>query len=381
MEIEERIRTRIEAILINDARNHAEMARTAGYDGEPLREDPFGDERNLYQRMISSYRSAIKEVNSLLEEHVSLLSGFYRFIEAIKDKKDVEEICAHIVDCILQDLGAEYCTLIFCEDEQTCAGLHLEGIREDRRFVRIHSKPELLGSGDLEKALVALSADSTECRHIDDVYREPEFLRLDFPSLVRSLVCVPVCSNRTRIGLLAMSHSCPHYFNDNHIRVLKILASYAAHIRLAAQNGPSPPAIDRTQHTSVDVISLSLLDFEICDSHGRWVPPDRGIVQHLRGALLEALEGRGSLTFHGELSLLLLLPGIPSEKLHSFVRMVKDAFERWREAQNDPERSIRMHVGCATCDGDDDFERVLEVASHLMHPEIDDESHLDAGVR
>ena len=75
MEIEERIRTRIEAILVNDARNFSEIKNMAS-DDEPLEaEDILADERNLYHRIINSYRSAVGEVNKLLEESIGSISA------------------------------------------------------------------------------------------------------------------------------------------------------------------------------------------------------------------------------------------------------------------------------------------------------------------
>ena len=49
MNIEDRIRSRIEAILMNDARNYAEIRGMAEGE-EPIHEDSFEEERNLYQR-------------------------------------------------------------------------------------------------------------------------------------------------------------------------------------------------------------------------------------------------------------------------------------------------------------------------------------------
>ena len=141
MEIEDRIRTQIEAILVNDARNFSEIKKMAAED-EPLEADVLTDERNLYHRIINSYRNAVSEVNKLLEENIGSLSGFYRIVESIKEKEDFQEICSQIVDCILQDFGADYCSLLFPESDNT---LCLEGIREDRKFLRIHSKTSLLG--------------------------------------------------------------------------------------------------------------------------------------------------------------------------------------------------------------------------------------------
>jgi hypothetical protein len=380
MDIEDKIRTRIEAILVNDARNQAEMTKMAEGD-EPLEPDPFSEDRNLYQRMINSYRSAVKEVNSLLEENVGFLSGFYQFIENVKDKTDFEEICAQTVDCVLQDLGAEYCSLVFLDGVADKEPVRMEGIREERRFLRIHSKSELLGSEEFERVLIEMAAESpAECMNLGDVYREPNFGKVDFPSLVRSLVCLPVTSTQRVIGLLIMTHSRPHYFNDNHIRVLKILASFAAHLKLLTGRRTSDTIeIDNQEENPADVLSVALLDFQIKDAYGRWVAPHREAICRIRGRMVRKLSGKGSILFRGDRDLLVVLPGVKPENLHGVVCGLRKEFHDWRSDQNEQLKSMRMSLGYASCEGEDDLDRILEVATHLMHPETDEESDIAAG--
>jgi len=224
MDIEHRIRNRIEAILTNDERNYAEIKRMATND-EPLEADSFAEERNLYRRIISSYRSAVSEVNKLLEENVNFLSGFYRIVESIKEKDDFQEICSQIIDCVLEDFGAEYCSLLFKEDD---GSLCLEGINEDRKFLRIHSDASLLGSEEFERQLTCMAGESSECLSIEDVYKESRFNTLDFPGVVRSVLCLPITLRQITVGFLILSHSLPRYFHNNHIRILKILGNIIA---------------------------------------------------------------------------------------------------------------------------------------------------------
>jgi hypothetical protein len=382
MDIEERIRTRIETILINDAKNHEEMAKVASED-EPLESDPFGEERNLYQRMISSYRSAVKEVNGILEENVGFLSGFCQFVENVKDKNDFEEICAQIVDCVLQNLGAEYCSLVFFGSPSEPEQVRMEGIGEDCKFLRIHSKSGLLGSEEFERALLDMASESWgESVNLGDVYREPNFLKIDFPSLVRSLACLPVTSSQKTIGLLVMTHSRPRFFNDNHIRVLKIFASFAAHLKLLtglrpihATRKPEP------QESPADVLSLALLEFQLSDSYNRWVTPHREIIGRIRSRLFEQIAGRGSIVFHSERDLLVFLPGVTPENLHGVISELRKAFREWRSNQSHHLQSIRMSIGYASCDAESDLDRMLEVAAHLMHPEADEEADLPRTAR
>ncbi len=384
MEIEDRLRSRIEAILINDARNHAEIEQMAAPD-EPLETDPFAEERNLYQRIINNYRNAVSQVNSLLEEHVAFLSGFYRMIENIKETDDFQAICSQIADCILQDFRAEYCSFRFVDGKDPDV-LSLEGVRENRKFVRFHSSPSILGSEDFEAKLGQMALESDGCVNIGDVYREPQFNNFDFPSVIRSLVCLPVILHNTPVGLLLLGHSRAQYFNENHIRVLKILASTVAHLRLltSRQNGNSGSASLRRMESSnpageSDVFSIVVLDFEERDAYGRSTPPARETVNSVRRRLVRAFRGTGTVLFHDDDELLVLFVGVSADLLFDRISMIRSAFREWKEEQGERVRSVRMNLGYSVSEGEDDLARTLEVASLVRRPVMEDDPGPAAG--
>jgi hypothetical protein len=375
MEIEDKIRTQIEAILVNDARNYSEIKNMAEED-EPLDASLPTEERNLYHRIINSYRNAVSEVNKLLEENIGSLSGFYRIVESIKEKEDFQEICAQIVDCILQDFGADYCSLLFPESEDT---LCLEGIQEDRKFLRIHSKASLLGSREFENELTRMAQESPECLNIEDVYKEPRFNTVDFPGVVRSLLCLPILLHNAPVGFLILSHSLPSYFHENHIRVLKILGSFIAHLRLLHQGGrilPSlkpHPAPAQDSAANLDAYSVVLMEFDTQDSYGRRVPLEKEAVREIRLRLRSVLETRESILFYGERDLLVFMPGVSSEQLPARIRCLREAFHAWQMDRLEDQRTARMNLGFSVCEGEEDLSRTLEVASVVMHPDGDDE--------
>jgi len=381
MEIEDKIRTRIEAILVNDARNFSEIKKMAE-DGEPLEADILADERNLYHRIINSYRNAVGEVNKLLEENIGSLSGFYRIAESIKEKEDFQEICTQITTCILQDFGVDYCSLLFPEQEST---LCLEGIREDRKFLRIHSKTSLLGSKEFEQELIRMTEESPECVNIGDVYREPRFNTVDFPGVVRSVLCLPILLHSVPVGFLILSHSLPNFFHDNHIRVLKILGSLLAHLRLLHQSGrlspPAPPATPPAQTDSMrpDAYAIVLMNFDAPGPYGRRMPLERDAVREIRMRLQKALTEGESVLFYGDGELLVFMPGISSESLAARVRILRETFHRWREDRSEQRGNTRINLGFSVCEGEEDLARTLEVAALVMHPESDEEDGASAG--
>jgi hypothetical protein len=375
MEIEDRIRTRIEAILVNDARNFSEIKKAAADDEEPLEADILADERNLYHRIINSYRTAVGEVNKLLEENIGSLSGFYRIVESIKEKEDFQEICSQIVNCILQDFGADYCSLLFPENEDT---LCLEGICEERKFLRIHSKTSLLGSKEFERELTCMAEEHADCLNIEDVYKEPRFNAVDFPGVVRSVLCLPLMLRNQPAGFLVLSHSLPSFFHDNHIRVLKILGSLVAHLRLLHLGGrvshPAPPPVLSAQEAAErpDVYAVVLMDFDALDAYGRRMPLEKEYIREVRMRIHRILEEREAVLFYGEKELLVFMPGVSSESLPGRVRNLREAFHQWRADRFDKERDARIQLGFSVCEGEEDLERTLEVAALVMHPDDDE---------
>jgi hypothetical protein len=380
MEIEDKIRTQIEAILVNDARNYSEIKKMAE-DDEPLDASMPTEERNLYHRIINSYRNAVSEVNKLLEENIGSLSGFYRIVESIKEKEDFQEICSQIVDCILQDFGADYCSLLFPEGGDT---LCLEGIREDRKFLRVHSKTSLLGSREFEQQLTRMAEESGECLNIEDVYKEPSFNAVDFPGVVRSVLCLPMFLRGAPVGFLVLSHSLPSFFHENHIRVLKILGSFIAHLRLLHQGGGIVPCVGpQTQSVQEspeepDAYSVVLMEFDTQDNYGRSIPLQKEAIREIRPRLQRALEARESILFYGERDLLVFMPGVTSEHLPARVRGLRDTFRSWQSESANDRSGIRMNLGFSVCEGEEDLSRTLEVASLVMHPDSDEEPQTPA---
>jgi len=379
MEIEERIRSQIEAILTNDARNFSEIQKMASAD-EPLDTEALADERNLYHRIINSYRNAVSEVNKLLEENIGSLSGFYRIVESIKEKEDFQEICCQIIDCILQDFNPDYCSLLFSEGDST---LCLEGIREDRKFLRIHSNASLLGNREFERELTRMAEEAgPECLNIEDVYKENRFNSVDFPSVVRSILCLPIQLRSAPVGYLILSHSLPSFFHENHIRILKILGSLIAHLRFLHQEGKVLPAPERAEDCNPcftdkpESYSVVLMDFETQDVYGRKIPLRKEAVREIKMGLQNVLEGKESILFYGERELLVFMPEVSAEALPARIRELRVAFHRWRENRLKEQQNTRVNIGFSVCDGEEDLSRTLEIASAVMHPEADDETCL-----
>ncbi len=381
-DIEGKIRSRIEAILINDARNYDEI-RTMSSEEDPLEIDPFAEERNLYQRIINNYRNAMGEVNSLLEENLAYISGLCRIVESIKDKDDFQETCLQIIDCVLQDLGAEFCGLVFHANEK-CAGnpLFLEGVREQQKLLFSHSHPTLLGSREFAQVVEKLIEEETDCQNIGDVYRDPRFNSIDFPSVVRSLICLPIVVHQKPLGALVLSHSLPRFFTQNHARVLKILAGTVAHLllltdRCRPQAESSREARPKSPATESEAISIVLLNLE-CDESVRRVPAGIDLIRNLQNSLSQNLEARESLLHYDVTGLLILLPGTPEEMLFDRASRLRSVFEDWKNTQGGKGKDLRLSLGYATCVNAEDLTRTLEAAAQRLRGGQDEEESIPA---
>jgi hypothetical protein len=378
MEIDDAIRSRIEAILTNDAKNRAEVMSVAG--DEPLPADPFEEERNLYQRILQTYRNAVSEVNHILEENVGFLSGYYRMVESIKEKDDFEEICAQIADCVLEDFGAEYCSLFFLPEAGKNPDFFcVEGVREGQSFVRIHSGENLLGIAEFGRIVAGMTEETIGFLNIEDVYKDSRFNAVDFPSVVRSLVCLPIVAGGRLSGFLLMSHSRPRFFNDNHIRVLRIIASSVAHLKHLTSTVdrsaavPAPPPGEDSARPEAGGFSVVLLSFEKPGQLKKSVQPDRETLRGIREYLQKDLEPRESLLSYEEGQLIALLPGVTADQLPSKVRSLRDGFRRWKAGQGESVPDIRLSLGFSAGEDGDDLARTLEMASQVMHPETDED--------
>jgi hypothetical protein len=374
MELEDSIRSQIEAILVNDARNFNEIKSMAAED-EPFEGEVLSDERNLYHRIINGYRNAVSEVNKLLEQNIGSLSGFYRIVESIKEKKDFQEICSQIVNCILQDFGAEYCSLLFPEKGEV---LCLEGIDEDRRFLRIHSNNSMLANKEFEDELTKMADEDGECVRIDDVYKELRFSEVDFPGVVRSILCLPIQLHSSSAGFLILTHSLPKFFHENHIRVLKILCSLVAHLKLLHLGADEPARLpylhsDLEDEEKPEAYSVVLLGFETQDAFGRREPLDKESVCEIRLRIQNSLEGKESVLFYRDRELIVMMPGTSAEDLPKRVRCLRETFNGWRKDRFEDHQDARVSLGFSVCEGEEDLSRTLEIASLVMHPESEED--------
>jgi hypothetical protein len=230
----------------------------------------------------------------------------------------------------------------------------------------------------LGQILMSVAEEEPAGTAINDVYVDARFQAVDFPSVIRSLLCIPVTLHRKTIGFLALAHSIPCHFNNDHTRILRILAGLLASVRrLTSGKSSEPESLTRSPAVNEDaddgVLSVVLMDFEAPGPGGKYVPLDRETVLVIRKWIAPDLTGRECALFYGEKSLLLMLPGTTADVLLSRIRDFQSAFLDWKKGQSEKWQAARINIGYSTCRADEDLLQTLQAASALMHAEPEEQ--------
>ncbi len=384
MEIEDQVLSRLEAVLAEAEGNKGKHDASGGGTLMPF--GPYERERNLYHQLINLYRTSGNAAKRQLRDTQRLLAAFHRIIETIKRNENFQEICSSVVDFGLRDLGAEYCSiLLFKEQDSTEDTFRLEGVQEEASFLRIHSGGSLLGSVQFEDTVTRLSRESGECLNVGDVCLDARFDEVDFPSVVRSFVSLPIVLNRAAVGFLILSHSRPHAFDNSKILFLKILATSLAHAHLTTSahtvetsDFVRPVATNPFAREDRDILSIIVLDFEKVGPLGRTSSLKRDTLRQIRDNLQAMLEGKESVLVQENGELLVLLPGVSHERLFRRVRQLRDAFQQWRIPQNGELHRARLSIGFSACEQGQNLVEALDVAALMMHPELDEKLSVPA---
>jgi len=375
METEEKIRGRIEAILTSDARSRAEVQQNS-CDELPPEMGDFARERDLYRRILNTYRTAISEVNTRLEENTWFLSGLCRVLDNVETPGGFQQICLSAINVALNEFGAEYCGLSVAATGRSADGaLFLEGSRDGGNFGRIHSGPQMAGSAALAEILRGIAEEAPGGSVIGDVYRDPRFNSVDLPSVFRSLACVPIRMWDSTIGFMALAHSLPHHFSEDQARVFRVLTGLLAHLwRFAAAEGdpvgirppPSPPTGESGEG---DELSVLMLDFELAGPVGYRHPLDTESVLSIKRHLRSQLSQGECILLYGEQELLVLLPGTSAAQLPERIRLLQNDFREWQKGQDGRNSAARMNVGYSSCGSDSDLSTTLEAAASAVRQE------------
>ena len=177
-------------------------------------------ERNLYARTLT-------EANHLYEEKVKELNALRRVGDALRSVQSVRRVCCEIVDILIEEVGAENCSLMLLDQkEKTLSIKAARGQRDGRARYYAEADPEArfkLGEG-----VAGWVAEHAEPVLITDAKDDPRFKPAEAGGFdIRSLLCLPLIEGERVWGVLNLSHSDINAFTEDNESILTIIATQA----------------------------------------------------------------------------------------------------------------------------------------------------------
>lgn len=181
-------------------------------------------ERDLYVKLL-------KEANLRFEEKVSELSLLKRIGDITKYTFDLESFCRKLTDIILEETNAENCSLMLKEKNLNNLVLKVAmGLRNEEAtfFEDLKDSNVIFSVGEGIAGKVALEGKSIL---VDDVKNDERFDHNRKSNLpIGSLLCCPLVLQEQVLGVINLSNSQPHAFNDDDIRVMSIFSAFTTSI-------------------------------------------------------------------------------------------------------------------------------------------------------
>lgn len=182
--------------------------------------DDVTRERNLYAKTLA-------EANRLYEEKVKELNALRRVGDALRSVLSVRKVCGEIVDVLVEEVGAENCSLMLLDRKE--GTLLLKAARGKRdSAARYFESDEPETRFKLGEGVAGWVAQNARPVLIPDTSQDERFKRAEAGGLdIRSLLCIPLVEGTQVWGVLNLSHSDINAFTEDNERILTIIAGQA----------------------------------------------------------------------------------------------------------------------------------------------------------
>jgi PAS domain S-box-containing protein len=182
------------------------------------------DERNLFAKLL-------EEANLQFEGKVKELSLLKRIGDIISDSFNIESFCQKLVLIIIEETDAENCSLLLKDHGSEKLILKVAyGIRDDSiaYFEDFKEAKVIFSVGEGIAGKVALEGKAIM---ITDVSRDERFDRSKTSNLsIGSILCCPLIVQNQVLGVINLSSSRTHAFNDDDSRSITIFSAFASSI-------------------------------------------------------------------------------------------------------------------------------------------------------
>ncbi len=136
---------------------------------------------------------------------------------------------------LMENHDMERCSIFLLENNRlSCAtGLDWHDLLVQADKDPAHCKPRKPMTFRLGQGIIGMAAETGRLQHCHDCQSESRFLppeRRIGNEVIGSLICAPIDVNGRVLGVVNVSHSEPHSFNDTHERLLQVFASFLGQI-------------------------------------------------------------------------------------------------------------------------------------------------------
>ena len=182
------------------------------------------EERNLYAKLL-------EEANVQFEEKVSELSLLKRVGDIISSTFDIESFCRRLVVIIIEETNAENCSLLLKDKHTEKLILRAAYGTRDKIisfFEDINKSSVTFSVGEGFAGKVALEGKAIM---IDDAKNDERFdckRKSNLP--INSLLCCPLILQNHVMGVVNLSSSQPHAFNNNDMRLITVFSAFVSSI-------------------------------------------------------------------------------------------------------------------------------------------------------
>lgn len=187
------------------------------------------------------FRKQNKEIQEKYEYKVSELSVLHELGKAIINVHDFKKLCEHLLDIIIQNTVAQNCSIMFLDKKKNRLYLICATDYNRQTYIidpkNIFSKDEVIYSPEADKGAAGKALADNKTIIIKDTV-DAEFFSStqDMKVEIKNLLSVPILNNDKIKGVINLSHSSPHSFNNNDVNLFRVIADFVGGTLYSALN-------------------------------------------------------------------------------------------------------------------------------------------------
>lgn len=172
------------------------------------------EEIKVQYEKLKGTNSMLEDTNKKLSDSIAEFYTLQQISQAIGSILDIKELLKYLNDIILGVMGVSYSTIILYDEKANRLKVHTTNISNANEMAilvdNINSR-ELFNALNSGRHIIENQADSTDYEFLK--YRD-----------IKSLICIPLNTKTKKFGLVLVEHKHGDAFDDDDVRLLKIIA-------------------------------------------------------------------------------------------------------------------------------------------------------------